>query len=164
MRSTGTTRAGATRYFVRSGGHERGPYTFAQLEASQRVGTLGETTLVRAEDEADAHPLGEVLGQGLRVEPPAPGRDDPPRQKVDLGNIYAPPADEPVASDRRPPSADQGNYWIGFAIGFFGGCIALLLSSHAKPETRRGLVTGFAVALGLGILVEILEVATGTRP
>ena len=53
--------------------------------------------------------------------------------------------------------ADQGSYWNGFALVFFGGCIALVFTHKAKPETRRGVVHGFGVGLVVGGLVHMLE-------
>jgi len=160
-----TTGSDATRYHVRSGDREKGPYTLAQLRASLRDGALGSATLVRAEDEAEARPLGEVLGMGVLAEPREPRRAAASGRKseraagsVELADVYAPPGiDEPAqAGPDSLASADRGNYWLGFALGFFGGCLALLLSRNAKPETRRGVGTGFVVGLGTGILFRIL--------
>jgi hypothetical protein len=168
-----TTGGGAKRYYVvRAGGSEKGPYTLAQLAASELEGVLGQATQVRAEGEEQARPLDEVLGKGLVVEQKAPRRADPPRRKegrargaVDMDNVYAPPGDDdPVESERPALPGDEGNYWLGFALGFIGGCIALILTSNAKPKTRQGVITGFLVGLGVGILAQILQHATGPGP
>jgi hypothetical protein len=165
----GATTGGDTqRYYVKSGEREKGPFTLAQLAAAEIEGALGQATEVRAEGEEQTRSLGEVLGKGVLVEPKAPRRaylapakSARPRGSVDMGNVYAPPTDDaPVESERSSLPADEGNYWLGFALGFFGGCIALIFGRNAKPKTRQGIFTGFAVGAGLGILVRILEMSS----
>jgi hypothetical protein len=164
----------APRYYVLSGEREKGPYTLAQLQVSHRDGALGQATQVRAEHEKDARPLGEVLGMGQVAEPrklrePREPRRPPKKSErraggVELEDVYAPPADdEPVEDDRRLSlaPADPGSYWAGFALGFFGGCLALFLMRNGKPETRRGVFAGFCVGAGLGVFSQILNMKGG---
>ncbi len=150
------------RYYVIANDREKGPYTLAQLRSSQRDGALTQATRVRAENEEQSRPLSEVLGLGMLAQPREPsrsrGRGGRPAGRLDLEDVYAPPAEAPVRDDRDSfVPADQGSYWNGFALGFFGGCIALVFTRKAKPETRRGVVHGFGVGLAVGFLVRMIE-------
>jgi len=48
----------------------------------------------------------------------------------------------------------QGSVGLGFAAGFFGSCIGLILVyAIAKgPQTKKGALIGFGVAFAIGIL------------
>jgi hypothetical protein len=77
------------------------------------------------------------------------------RERPEGTNVYAPPVAD---HDSAPPTfQDPGNYWIGFAFGLFCGCIALIASFFMKrPESKRGIVHGFAVGLVLGLAARLL--------
>lgn len=149
------------RYFVRSGDRDKGPFTLEQLRDAVAQTAISSSATVRAEGETEERPLADLLRGRPKAEDASPSprqRRSRPRRRasLDLDDVYAPPAaDEPVA----PAGAierEPGNYWLGFALGFFGGCIALVLSGSAKPETRKGIITGFGVGLALGLLLRVI--------
>jgi len=46
---------------------------------------------------------------------------------------------------------DQGSTGLGFAIGFFGGCIGVIIAAIiAKPDTKKGAFMGFGAAVVFG--------------
>jgi len=55
------------------------------------------------------------------------------------------------------PQVEQGSFGLGFAAGFFGGCIGLaLVYIIAKgQQTKKGAGIGFAVAFVLGIIFNL---------
>jgi len=59
-------------------------------------------------------------------------------------------------SEREEPIG-PGTFWGGFALGFFGGCIAwLLVLMMARREiTRRGVWWGFAAHIVFGVLTAL---------
>lgn len=49
---------------------------------------------------------------------------------------------------------------IGFLLGFFGGCIGLIIALVAGgPSTKSGSIAGFVCALALGGCLGFLSVA-----
>ena len=59
---------------------------------------------------------------------------------------------------------DNGSTAIGFIVGFFGGCIGLILVYllTKAPDTRRGAVIGFVVSIVLGVIFSVLVLAAGS--
>ena len=153
------------RYFIRSGDREKGPYTLRQLREAVAATAMSEDALVHAEGQEETRTLGEVLREARQEraakatvgakEPAGRWRERPERAAI--GDVYAPPADDGLAADDDGHVPDAGSYWKGFAFGFFFGCIALILSSRARSETRRGITHGFAVSAGLTVIRVILE-------
>ena len=66
------------------------------------------------------------------------------------------PYGAPMAGPGMMPAV-QGSMGLGFLAGFLGGCIGLILVLIiAKgPETKRGAGIGFAVALVLGVILNV---------
>jgi len=48
---------------------------------------------------------------------------------------------------------DEGNLFIGLALGFFLGCIGLIIAFVAlpQPKTKQGAIYGFVASIVLGI-------------
>tara|TARA_B100001123_G_C14347162_1_gene645506 strand:+ start:230 stop:430 length:201 start_codon:yes stop_codon:yes gene_type:complete len=48
---------------------------------------------------------------------------------------------------------DEGNLFIGLALGFFLGCIGLLIAFLAlpQPKTKQGAIYGFVAQIVLSI-------------
>ena len=72
-------------------------------------------------------------------------------------NVYAPPVAQGGGGEW--VQANPGNFGLGFAFGFFCGCIALIVSYVSKDmgsETKRGVRIGFAVSFVIGAIVRII--------
>lgn len=160
------------RYFVRDGDRDKGPYTLRQLREAVAATAIAEDALVHAEGQEATRPLGEVLreARGARQASAAPpARREESRKPRAAGrptashDVYAPPGDDGLAAGDDGYVPDAGSYWKGFALGFFFGCIALLLSSRSRSETRRGITHGFAVAAALTVIRIALEASVRHR-
>ncbi len=48
---------------------------------------------------------------------------------------------------------DEGNLFIGLALGFFLGCLGLIIAFVAlpQPKTKQGAIYGFIAAIVLGV-------------
>lgn len=55
---------------------------------------------------------------------------------------------------------DEGNLFLGIALGFFGGCLGLIIAFVAlpQPKTKQGAIYGFGAAFALGLLLFCLGV------
>ncbi|MCP4810392.1 MAG: hypothetical protein GY913_22735 [Proteobacteria bacterium] len=60
--------------------------------------------------------------------------------------------------DMAPLAELEGNFFLGFAAGFFGGCIgALLVLAMAKgTQTKKGARVGFGAQLVVGALLRVV--------
>ncbi len=66
--------------------------------------------------------------------------------------------------DAAERSGGPGSFWQGFAYGLLCSLVGLIVvygSNTHGPETRRGALVGFAVAVGFGVLRAIVGVALG---
>lgn len=115
------------RYHVRVGDNEKGPYTKKQLQSSYNDGLLAAGTMVRKDGEEATRPLRNLIAL---TQPSAPAK---------------------------AATADSGDYKLGIALGIFGGCIALLFTTNAKPETRRGVLNGFYISISLVIFFAVIN-------
>lgn len=63
---------------------------------------------------------------------------------------------------------DEGNLFIGLALGFFLGCLGVIIAFVAlpQPKTKQGAIYGFVAAIVLGIClgggIGILGAVTGS--
>lgn len=133
------------RYYVTTPQGEQGPYEETHVRGWLRAGTMPRDALVRAEGETIGLPATDVFPGEAPA--PAPLRDNPWPN-----NPYAPPADTGTSDW---VGANQGNFASGFVFGFFCGCIALICSytmDSMGSETKRGVRTGFAVGMAIGLL------------
>lgn len=137
------------RYYIEEENAAKGPYTEAQLRLWLDDGMLWDGSLVREEDAEKAQPLRDVLTAASR---PAFARDVAP-----TGNVYAPPDELDEIVDADQTSLDAGNFWGGFVLGLFSGCIILFITRDAKPDFRNGVWMGFVTST---IVVSIVR-ATG---
>jgi hypothetical protein len=98
---------------------------------------LKGTSLVRAEDGAEWRPIASVEALMGALRAPVP---------------RTPATFEPDPREGADPAL-AGNFWGGFAAGFFGGCIGLgLVLLIAKgAQTKRGVLYGFLTQLFVGI-------------
>lgn len=73
---------------------------------------------------------------------------------------YAPPMQ--YAPSTTPGGPVVGSFGLGFAAGFFGGCIGfLLVLAIAKgPETKRGAKVGFIVSIVIGAVFRVIAAAS----
>ena len=71
---------------------------------------------------------------------------------------YAAPAHDKWADTNiNRDAVPDGNYWGGFAVGFFFALLGLaIVYLVAKPETKRGSLHGFGIRFGLTLIVIIL--------
>jgi hypothetical protein len=142
------------RFYVTTPQGEKGPYEEAEVRGWLREGTMPRDALVRREDEARGAPATSVFPG----EAPAPKPAENPWQE----NVYAPPL--AVGDTDNWVDMNQGSFGTGFALGFFCGCIALIASymdsTNMGSETRRGVRTGFAVGMAIGILSRIMIAAS----
>jgi hypothetical protein len=55
-----------------------------------------------------------------------------------------------------------GSFGLGFAAGFFGGCIGyILVRALAKgEETKKGARIGFIVAIAVSAIIRVIGAAT----
>ena len=55
-----------------------------------------------------------------------------------------------------------GSFGLGFAAGFFGGCIGfiLVLAIAKGPDTKRGAKVGFIVQMVLGAIIRVISAAS----
>lgn len=63
--------------------------------------------------------------------------------------------------DEMAPVTVEGNFFLGFAGGFFGGCIgAILVHAMAKGEqTKKGARVGFISQMAVGFLLRAVASA-----
>ena len=63
--------------------------------------------------------------------------------------------------DEMAPAVVEGSFFLGFAAGFFGGCIgAILVHAMAKgTETKKGARVGFISQMAIGFLLRALASA-----
>lgn len=66
------------------------------------------------------------------------------------------------APSMSPGGPLPGSFGLGFAAGFFGGCIGfiLVLAIAKGPETKRGAKIGFIVSIVIGALFRIIAAAS----
>lgn len=145
------------RYYVSAPDGEKGPYEEQQVREWLQAGTMPRDALVRAENEPmgrPAHLVFPVMGGGGAFGPPGGGAFGA------APNVYAPPVATSGGGDW--VNANPGNFGLGFAFGFFCGCIALIVSYVSKDmgsETKRGVRIGFVVSFVIGAIVRIIALA-----
>jgi hypothetical protein len=145
------------RYYVTAPDGEKGPYEEQQVREWLRAGTMPRDALVRAENEPMGRPATLVfpdMGGGSAFGPPGGGAFGA------APNVYAPPVAMGGGGDW--VQANPGNFGLGFAFGFFCGCIALIVSYVSKDmgsETKRGVRIGFIVSFVIGAIVRIVALA-----
>lgn len=178
------------RYFVTTpDGEEKGPYDEDVIRGWLREGSMPGSAPVRAENESTSQPASAVFpssapagGFAPPAAPPKPaggygapaggygapaggfGAPQPPfgaspGAGAPPANIYAPPVE--TGGDGWV-TMNQGNFWQGFALGFFCGCIGLIISyasSSMGSETKRGVRIGFAVQFAVGMLFRLMALA-----
>jgi len=86
---------------------------------------------------------------------PGPDPNAPPQQM----NPYAPPVNAGYAPMGFVPTIETpGSFPLGFLAGFFGGCIGfLLVRMLAKgAQTKKGAGVGWAVGMGVGLLLRLI--------
>ncbi len=141
------------RFYVTTSQGEKGPYEEVHVRGWLREGTMPRDALVRREDEATGAPATSVFPG----EAPAPKPAENPWQE----NVYAPPL---ATGGSDWVHVHQGSFGTGFAFGFFCGCIALIASymdsTNMGSETKRGVRTGFAVGMAIGILTRVIAAAS----
>lgn len=145
------------RYYVTTPEGEKGPYEEKHVRSWLRDGTMPRDSLVRAEDQTTGTPARHVFPD----EVPAPRVADENPWPTPAPNMYAPPAYSSSPSDFLP--MNQGSFASGFALGFFCGCFALIASytmDSMGSETKRGVRTGFAVGMALGLLGRLIAAAS----
>lgn len=144
------------RYYIETPSGRKGPYDLEQIRESLNAGRLSNDTEVRAEDGGPLLTVLDVLSG--RTERREPVRDrNAPQPEL---NPFAPPMGAPPPISEYPVYQDQGSFGTGFVLGMFCGCIALiwsLASRNAKPETKRGVLVGFAVGVVLGMILRFLS-------
>jgi hypothetical protein len=124
------------RYYVVDSDGERGPFKAKEIREELRAGTLANHALIRREGEKRTKPASAMFPEEL--------------------NPYAPPR----TTSQKDSGKKTGDFGTGVVIGFFGGCIALIyarLSRSIGSETKRGIYTGFFIAIGLGLLSGLLS-------
>lgn len=92
------------------------------------------------------------------------------RQTPLTGTLYTPSPQQPseVKMEDENTTEDDGSKVLGFLLGFFGGCIGLLVAIAVikKPDTKSGAIMGFisAILLGgcMGLCVGVLQVAANS--
>jgi hypothetical protein len=145
------------RYYVTAPDGEKGPYEEQQVREWLRAGTMPKDALVRGEDEPMGRPAHLVfpdMAGGSAFGPPG---------GMAFGaapNVYAPPV--AMGGSNEWVNANPGNFGLGFAFGFFCGCIALIVSYVSKDmgsETKRGVRIGFIVAFVIGAIVRVIAIA-----
>lgn len=145
------------RYYVTAPDGEKGPYEEQQVREWLRAGTMPRDALVRAENEPMGRPANLVfpdMGGGGAFGPPGGGAFG----AAPNPNMYAPPV-AMGGGGGDWVQANPGNFGLGFAFGFFCGCIALIVSYVSKDmgsETKRGVRIGFAVSFAIGAVVRII--------
>ena len=89
--------------------------------------------------------------------PPPGGYGAPPQGGP---SPYAPPMQ--YAPSTLPGGPVAGSFGLGFAAGFFGGCIGyLLVRSLAKgEETKKGARIGFIVAIAISAVIRVIGAAS----
>jgi hypothetical protein len=129
------------RWFTKQGDAVKGPYPAESLARSLKGGVLKPSSLVRAEDEVEWRPLRTVDAVMDAVRgPKGPGWTPDPRVGAETQERFA------------------GNLQRGFAAGFVGGLLGLILVLLLARghETKRGAVFGFGLQLVFGILLQLL--------
>lgn len=96
-----------------------------------------------------------------------PGQHPDPYGAARNPNPYAPPSTghDPWTDTNinLGPVEPEGNYWAGFAIGFFFALLGLIIVYVvAKPETKRGSLHGFGTRLGVVVLLTIVSLMIGS--
>jgi hypothetical protein len=89
---------------------------------------------------------------------PGPDPNAPPM------NPYAPPVNALHAPQGFVPTVEtNGSFGLGFAAGFFGGCIGLILVRVIAKgsETKRGATIGFVVQAAIGLVLRLVLAASG---
>jgi len=66
------------------------------------------------------------------------------------------------APSTTPGGPVVGSFGLGFAAGFFGGCIGfiLVLAIAKGPETKRGAKIGFLVSIVIGAIFRVIAAAS----
>jgi hypothetical protein len=85
---------------------------------------------------------------------PAPEHAPTTAPSFEPANFYAPPVAD---YDPMPTFEDEGNYGLGFAVGFVFSLLGLIIVMVAgKSGTKRGALHGFLGRLGLGLVLLII--------
>lgn len=132
---------GLRRWYTKSGDLEKGPFEEEALIASFKNGKLKNSTLVRAEDNAEWRRIADVK---------------------ELAPKTAPIAFRSDFDERRDGSVEvMGSFGAGFAAGLFGGIIGMLLVlAMAKgPATKQGARMGFVAQIGIGMLLRAMALS-----
>lgn len=150
----------ADSYFLKSErGEEKGPYDVASLRTSLEDGLIEHGSLLRAADDDEWVPAGDVLGV---APPPERKRKKKKRKKrrSDLvsadPNPYAPPGEELSELDD-VIDRTSGNWVLGFLVGLLGGpLIWAVVWSRSRTQTKEGLKIGMIGALVIFVLSSLL--------
>lgn len=133
------------RYFTQGDAGEKGPYELEMLRESVRAGRLSRDAMVRPEHGDEARPLSEILATPRR-----PARRPRRRRRAERG--------AGVRAEAAPNDATGGSYLLGFLAGAVGGVILILLVlRRARPQTRKGLLWGFALQVLVLVLGNLLD-------
>jgi len=133
------------RWFTRQGSTEKGPYRASVLASSVKDGRLKETTLVRAEDGTEWRPLHQVDPIASILKEPFPGAGAAPSSRR-----------------RGAAPAPEGTLGGGFAAGFFGGIIGLIIVLWVSkgPATRRGAALGLLAQFIVGFFLQVVRLSS----